>query len=342
MSVPPGRQARIFHPTYLRLLCLHLQHRGVPIAKGLAGTGMTWRQLLHETRMIPFGPVRTLILAAKELTQSAALGLEFGISVEAISHGLAGAAIAASRDVSQALESVANYRPLRGRAVEFEHIAREDSSSLLIHEPFDFGDVRSFILEAHAGIIERAMRTVTGEPLVGIEYRFPYPSPPWSLEYSRCLGGSIRFGAACMEVRVPKHILGRSSVVADVATRAGIVQSAERELDLLRNDDNFAARIRRRLIELESGYPTAEKIAQEFNMSRRTLLRRLKHEGVNYQGLLDDTRKESAEWYLLKTTEPIEAIAERLGYADPSSFGRTFRRWFKKSPGKYRKDAKGI
>jgi hypothetical protein len=71
--------------------------------------------------------------------------------------------------VSQALESAVSYRPLRGRAVEFQLAAGEDRSILTIREPFDFGDVRTFILEAHVGIIERFMTTVAGEPLPGIE-----------------------------------------------------------------------------------------------------------------------------------------------------------------------------
>ena len=43
-------QKWIFHPTYLRVLCLHVRRRGVSLADALAGTGMTWRQLLHEKR----------------------------------------------------------------------------------------------------------------------------------------------------------------------------------------------------------------------------------------------------------------------------------------------------
>jgi AraC-like DNA-binding protein len=82
-------------------------------------------------------------------------------------------------------------------------------------------------------------------------------------------------------------------------------------------------------------------MAQELNMSPRTLSRQLKQEGVTYQTFLDDARKEVAEWCLLRTRVPIEAIGERLGYIDVSNFSRTFRRWF----GKFRKDrrkTKGI
>jgi AraC-like DNA-binding protein len=79
-------------------------------------------------------------------------------------------------------------------------------------------------------------------------------------------------------------------------------------------------------------------MAQELNMSPRTLHRKLRQEGTTYQMLLDDALKELAAWYLLRTREPIEAIAERLGYADASSFSRTFRRWFEMAPGKFRDD----
>jgi hypothetical protein len=86
-------------------------------------------------------------------------------------------------------------------------VAGEDRSTLTIREPFDFGDVRTFILEAHVGIIERFMTTVAGEPLPGTEYRFPYPPPAWASEYSHWLAGAVRFRATRMEVRVPKNIL---------------------------------------------------------------------------------------------------------------------------------------
>jgi len=126
------------------------------------------RQLLHEKRLIAFGAMRSLILYAKRLTACPSLGLQFGVSVETAAHGVTGAAIAASHDVSPALEAAIRYRPLRGRAVEFEFVAGEDGLTLFIREPFDLGDVRTFILEAHVGMIERAMSAVTGEPLIPV------------------------------------------------------------------------------------------------------------------------------------------------------------------------------
>jgi AraC-like DNA-binding protein len=199
------------------------------------------------------------------------------------------------------------------------------------------------MLEAQAAILDRIMTTVAAERLAGIQYHFPYAPPPWSREYSRCLSGEVRFGAARMEVRVPKKVLRLRNVMADERSRTIVTLPAERELALQRSGSGFAGQIRRRLSEQQQGaYPRVEALADEFNMSSRTLLRRLREEGVTYQALLDEARKEAAEWYLLKTRVPVEAIAEQLGYVDASGFSRAFRRWFGKPPGKFRNDRRKI
>ena len=73
-----------------------------------------------------------------------------------------------------------------------------------------------------------------------------------------------------------------------------------------------------------------------FNLSPRTLIRRLKDEGSAYQQLLDAVRQERAGWYLAHTRLSVEEIAARLGYADTSNFSRTYRRWFGRTPSQAR------
>jgi AraC-like DNA-binding protein len=296
---------------------------------------MTWRQLLSDKRFITLEAMRPLVLAAKRLTGRPALGLEWGVSVEMAAHGLTGAAVAASPDLSQALQAAVRYRPLRGRALEFDFLEDEEGATLVIREPFDFGDVRSFILEAHAGILAQSMATVAGGPLVGIDYQFPYAPPAWAADYSRWLGDGVRFRAERMELYVPKHLLSLPGVLADAATRAAVIIPAERQLALQQSGREWVGRIKQRLTERQDTYPGAKAMARELNISTRTLLRKLKQEGATYQMLLDEARKEVAAWYLVKTREPIEAIADRLGYADASNFSRSFRRWFGTPPAKF-------
>jgi AraC-like DNA-binding protein len=206
-----------------------------------------------------------------------------------------------------------------------------------MHEPFDFEDMRTFVLEAQVAMLTRIMVSIAGRQLSGIEYHFPYAPPAWADEYSRWFSGEVRFGAPHMEVRVSKSLLSLPNIMSDEQTRSTVILSAERELVLRLSGSDFVAQIRRRLSEQQGCYPSVHAMAREFNMSPRSLLRKLKQEGATYQKLLDDARKEEAEWYLRKTYLRIEAIAERLGYIDASGFNRAFRRWFGKSPSIFRK-----
>ncbi len=331
--------ARIFHPTYVRLLCLHLREHGVAPADALAGSGLTWRQLQHEKRLVGFATMRTLALNAKRLTGQPALGLAWGLAIETAAHGVTGAAIAASRDVGEALRAAASYRPLRGRSATFELRPRRDGLLLVIHEPFALGEVRSFILEAHAGIIARFLASVAGAPLTGVEYRFPYAPPAWAAAYARKLAGTVRFRAARMAVHVPSRLLALPGMLSDAGSRGVIAASAERELALQRDGD-WVGRVRQHLLDDQGGYPTVETVARKLNVSVRTLLRRLKDEGASYQGLLDAVRQDVARWYLAETSQTVEAIATRLGYADPSNFSRSFRRWFGVPPAAFRRQGR--
>ncbi|KAF0805650.1 AraC family transcriptional regulator [Alcanivorax xiamenensis] len=76
----------------------------------------------------------------------------------------------------------------------------------------------------------------------------------------------------------------------------------------------------------EKGAPTQDTIARELALSTRTLTRRLAEEGSSFGGLLEQVRMERAERLLLGTALPLSRIASKLGYRDPSSFSRAFKR----------------
>ncbi|MGB5329605.1 MAG: helix-turn-helix transcriptional regulator [Gammaproteobacteria bacterium] len=83
-------------------------------------------------------------------------------------------------------------------------------------------------------------------------------------------------------------------------------------------------------------YPTIDDIAERLGISVRTLQRRLKASGLSYSELVEQIRHEQACRLLDKPDANMAAIASALGYIDPSSFSRAFRRWTGMSPRVYR------
>jgi AraC-like DNA-binding protein len=92
---------------------------------------------------------------------------------------------------------------------------------------------------------------------------------------------------------------------------------------------------------LAQGKPLPEPaaLAQLLGASAATLRRRLRAEGVNYNVLREQCRREAAQRYLRDTDWEVEYIAERLGFSDAGAFRRAFKRWTGAAPSDLRKQA---
>jgi AraC-like DNA-binding protein len=335
ITIPPRWREPAFHPTYTRLLCTVL-HRALPDASETLDCGLDLAQLARQQSFVSFEVSSRLILEGARLSGCPWLGMELGAIAQVSAHGSLGYAAASSRDVLQALEVVSRFVGLRTRAMELRVSPHQDNTDIVIRERFDFGEARVFILEAVLVMIVRMIEWLSGQSMQRAEYQLPYARPPWVEKYAQVLKGRLQFGASCLRISAPNDILCTPCLSADPVAYASACRECEQKLAILQGDDSLAQNIRNRLREREGDYPTLESLADDLHVSPRTLIRRLKQEGVSYHGLLDEVRKDLAEWYLLNSYEPVEAIAERLGYMDTSNFSRTFRRWFGVSPARFR------
>jgi AraC-like DNA-binding protein len=84
----------------------------------------------------------------------------------------------------------------------------------------------------------------------------------------------------------------------------------------------------------DAGMPA---VAAALSMSERTLRRRLAAAGTRYQVLLDEVRQALAEEMLETGMLSVEDVAQRLGYAESSSFIHAFKRWRGETPARFRR-----
>lgn len=83
---------------------------------------------------------------------------------------------------------------------------------------------------------------------------------------------------------------------------------------------------------LATGEVGIDRIAGDMGLSRQTLYRRLKDEGVTFEELLDRLRHRLALRYLKQDRLSVKAASYRLGFSDPAAFSRAFKRWTGASP----------
>jgi len=76
-------------------------------------------------------------------------------------------------------------------------------------------------------------------------------------------------------------------------------------------------------------------LANELNISVRTLQRQLKESGTKFQFVLDQVRRDLAEYYLLEKKLSMSEIAFLVGYQEQSSFNHAFKAWKGVSPSEF-------
>ncbi|WP_375789346.1 helix-turn-helix domain-containing protein [Bradyrhizobium sp. Pha-3] len=88
---------------------------------------------------------------------------------------------------------------------------------------------------------------------------------------------------------------------------------------------------------LRHGDATINGTARACKISTRTLQRHLGRMGTSHSRMLAEVRLDVACHLLAHSSKRLSEIAKFLGYANASSFSRTFARWMKVQPVVYRR-----
>ncbi|MDR0227118.1 MAG: AraC family transcriptional regulator [Burkholderiaceae bacterium] len=166
----------------------------------------------------------------------------------------------------------------------------------------------------------------------------PGDSMPYGTEAQRlflaplrpdCDFTGLEFDARWLELPVVQspqslaEFLGQAPMGLVVRYR-GRTRLGERIRHLLRRD-------------LAGELPSLEQVGGALSMTPQTLRRRLRDEGLGFQSLKDDLRRDAAIELLHQPELTLADIAARVGFAEASTFHRAFKGWTGLPPGAYRR-----
>ena len=138
------------------------------------------------------------------------------------------------------------------------------------------------------------------------------------------------------QVVIPSHCLDTLNPNHDDDRYQQGLSQCDKALAALR-DEHFVAGIRNTLRQqLPNGEIDQKTLASALNISVRNLQRRLSSHNTCFRDLLDQVRAEQAELLVRIGEESLNNIARQMGYEDPTSFHKAFKRWQGMPPGEYR------
>jgi AraC-like DNA-binding protein len=295
-------------------------------------------ELLDQDNRVPFAKYVALMRAGKELCRDPALALHFGETVDMSDMtiiGLTGGS--ASGTMADDIAQLNRYAPLGleidGGGDRFQ-LTRIDGQLWMIDarpNPNDFPELtESFFARMVCG-----MRRLVGETQFVKAIHVTHAEPAYRAEYDRIFRMPVVFESDKNALLLSEDAWSTLRSAMPSSRYASDVLSAHAEalLERLASSKSTRGRVESLLTPvLHTGDASIDMIAGKLGLSRQTLFRKLKAEGVTFEKVLDDLRHKMALHYLSEKKVSVHETAYLVGFSDPAAFSRAFKRWTGSSP----------
>jgi AraC-like DNA-binding protein len=323
--------------TWAQVIARTLQAQGIATAPLLREAGISPCNLHDPDQRIALQSMSAFWRAARRVSDDECFGLHVAQhSYPTDFHGLFFAA-QSSATVIEALERGVRFAPVITTSAAMR-LVRGPHTTRMVYGVAVGAQVEQIATEASMACAVRFTRqTWVDLPIVhGVRLARPTPEDPQ--RWVRLLGCPVQFDADENAIEYSNRWLDAPLTTANHAVAQGMDSVLNDYLERRRRL-NLPERVRGAIIRyLPLGEVQQSRVADDLGMSVRNLHRHLLKHATSFKALLDECRRQLAFSYLRQTDCSINEICYRLGFNEPSSFNRAFRRWTGESPGKWRRD----
>ncbi|BFM06191.1 AraC family transcriptional regulator [Halioxenophilus aromaticivorans] len=249
-----------------------------------------------------------------------------------------------TKNLAQALARINQFYDLLGQgfrvsystsashaSLKFAPVVSDEIIAPFAYEHFMFAHHRVLTWLTSHDVPVQAVHLNYSRPTHGSDYRFMFP--PAEIQFDRVQSFcELLFDRSLLSLPIKQ---GQEDLLLFLRRPLfNILMNAYSE-------QSWTARTRTALQSLLYTRPNLEAVAEHLDIHPKRLRRRLKNEGIEYQDLKDQLRRDIAINALTQSGESIEGIAELTGFAETSTFTRSFKRWTGVTPYTYRRKVGG-
>ncbi|MDF1779794.1 MAG: AraC family transcriptional regulator ligand-binding domain-containing protein [Alcanivoracaceae bacterium] len=318
----------------LRPVALMLQRAGIDPEPVFARHGLSVADTGNPQAFIEAEASTGLLTDVEALMNDASIGIRAARLGEYSTFGGLGVALAAGGSVMSVLQRITRFHRLISDVVTSE--LSEDDQFIAIHftSRGDHSPHPQAILFVMACIV-RLLRLRISPTLNPAKVAGPFVSEEFSAAITRYF-------------RAPIETAQHFSLFFDRDSARMTLQSSDTQLAAM-----LDATLNQRLAEVEKGSlvvqlslwveeglpegePSLGDAAKKFNLSVRSLQRRLSEEELTWKQLIENTRKTLVERHLRTPGMSVTQLAFLLGFSDVSSFSRAFKKWYGVAPSQFK------
>jgi AraC-like DNA-binding protein len=318
----------------LAALAAELGAEGVSVRDLFARTGVDAAQLEDAQARISHRQRLAIYRNAKRLAKRSDIGLLAGARQRLSDYGIYGYAMVSSRTFGDALLFSLDHVTMAGPAVRQISFRIEGGTTAILrsHGLDALGDLLPFAAEFWRSSVTSLFSRVLESPFPTKRMIFPFSAPVHWRNYERLFNCPIDFDADRMEWHFDAKVLDMPCPNANPITAKICQQVCDVVMTERPGESELVRRIRAACLNSPSRFPAAAEIASELGLSLRTFHRRLADNGLSYQFIVDEMRRSLATELLENTHMGIDQVAERVGFADATSFRKAFKKWTNRSP----------
>lgn len=298
-------------------------------------SGIELAELEGQENRVPLANYVALMRVGQELCKDPALALHFGDEVSLSEISMIPFLGSASGTIADDFAQLNRYAPLDadfGGGERF-HLRRIEGQLWMIDARPNPNDFPEWTESLFARALSEMRRTF-GETQFVRAVHVTHGEPAYLAEYSRIFRVPVLFESDKNALLFSDDFWppARTEILSGYA--AGVLRAhAEALLGELESSKSTRGRVERLLAPiLRTGGASVKMIAGRLGVSRQTLFRKLKAEGVTFERVLDELRRELALQHLITEKLSVNETACLVGFSDRAAFSRAFKRWTGSTP----------
>ena len=297
--------------------------------------------LTDPDNRVPLTCYRTLMRTAKTQCKNSALALEFGASEPVEKHSVVGLICHSAANMGEAYMQMSRYArlvidvesgtgiPRFGMKIEGDDLWIIDNRP----EPNEFPELSESTFARFCADYDRHF----DDGPMAREVHVTHARPDHADAYAPILRAPVVFSSDQNAILSSTRWLQVSIQPKNRYVFSMLTDRADALMERMANATNMRGEVENMLMPLlHTGEISMEDIAAQMGMSRQTLYRKLKTEDTSFDSLLDTLRHTMALSYLTGGKVSVNEVAYLVGFSEPSSFYRAFKRWTGKAPSEFR------